>query len=75
MSRSWSRAEVSIRCLRQAATQTIPIVFMTGGDPVKSGIVASLGRPGGNVTGVSFITMDLNRKRMELLRSWCPKPP
>ena len=48
---------------------------MTGGDAVKSGIVESLGRPGGNVTGVTFITTELNAKRMELLRGWPPKPP
>ena len=48
------------------ATSTIPIVFIAGGDPVGQGLVASLARPGGNLTGVSFLTVELNPKRFEL---------
>jgi putative tryptophan/tyrosine transport system substrate-binding protein len=54
------------------ATSTIPIVFATAGDPVGSGIVASLARPGGNVTGLSSQTPDVAGKRLELLRQIVP---
>jgi putative tryptophan/tyrosine transport system substrate-binding protein len=56
----------------RAATPAIPIVFVIGGDPVKSGLVASLNRPGGNVTGVSYLTNELGPKRLGLLRDLLP---
>ena len=57
----------------RAATSTIPIVFALGSDPIEDGLVTSMARPGGNVTGVTFLTQVLNLKLLELLRELIPQ--
>lgn len=56
----------------KAATQTIPIVFMMGADPVGNGIVDGLARPGGNVTGITYLAAEVTQKRLAMLRELVP---
>ena len=56
-------------------TTTVPIVFATGSDPVRDGLVTSLNRPGGNVTGASFFAAEVGAKRLDLLRQLVPSAP
>ena len=67
-----TQGEEATRAVKEA-TSTIPIVMASSGDPVVSGLVASLARPGGNVTGLSTVAPEIIRKQLELLKELCPR--
>ena len=67
-----TQGEVATRAVKEASG-TIPIVMATSGDPVGAGLVASLGRPGGNVTGLSSVAPDITGKRLQLLKEAVPR--
>jgi putative ABC transport system substrate-binding protein len=66
-----ANSEAAVRA--KAAATTVPVVFVTGGDPLGEGLVNSLNRPGGNITGVSFFSSALGAKQLELLQQLVPK--
>lgn len=67
-----SSGGVSASIAAQKATKTVPIVFLSGSDPVRYGFVTSISHPGGNATGVSFLVNQLNAKRLELAAQLVP---
>ena len=59
----------------KTATATIPIVFLFGADPIKIGLVSNLNQPGGNLTGVTTFSVELNKKKLEMLHGLVPRRP
>src|SRR5215468_915827 len=68
-------AATPVALAAKSATTTIPIVMTNAGDPVAAGLVASLARPGGNVTGLASLSPELNTKRLEILKDAVPRLP